>query len=1066
MVEGLGGSDQEALGTLVGEFGWGGLQEGMGNAAATEALPTFSADLDGEAPATDAAVDSPADAVEAPAEAPTPDVEVAEVPESAPLAVEAPEVTAPEDADAEALAAGFEEALAALPATDPGLATSPGAAPSVPLEGGADPAQLTEAAAGALDTASAAQADASAAATDAVDPALVAPAPLSLETTVEVPTADTLDAGLDVTAAADFASLAADPAALAVFDAAQAGAFADTLDAAAAEIDAAASGHTDARGALVADAEGQWTAQLDSLDAERAALQAEGLDAMAAAHDEALAAQVDAVAGLEAELAAEQAHTQATVEAEIAAAEGEAASLYAQAEADAGAELAAAEGQIAAEVDSAAADQDASWWEAGLDAVGDALDTVADAVSAVCDAVMSAVDAILQAALDAASAVIDAACAFVTETVSAFGSFACGAVEDLAEQARAGLEDLTSWVSEGLDAALSAYEAAVATATGLAGAVVSGDWAEAGWLLLEAMAQAAGIPMESLEAVVGQSEELLLLVLEQPEVLLQNAGGALMQGGEQFIGGCPEHFGAGVVEWLSGATKLKLPGSLDLAGLFDLVCQVLGLSKESLKAKATEHFGAEAVTAVETAWSYVEGFLAGGFAGLWAEISADLSGLWDMVVGKLQKFLLETAVSVGLRLLAEAATVVGLGVEALVALWSLIESLQRQMQKLFGVVEGIVGGLTELAMGNLGPAADAVEKTLADLLPVAIDVFAGLAGLGDLGAVVQESVEQIRGQVDAALDGLFERLKEMVSGGEEGEEGEDSDEAPIVETFSMEDEPHTLTLRTVDGLLEVELASTPGLLLNKIRDQIDIEDERIRDAEARRATDEAAQREEAKSKLANLEAKHAPFIGAPAGDEEMERAFAVEIATELVSLGRKYGIADLGTWVGMDFEEVRQDTTIYEILTELNQELLDRRADYLAEEEGEVVAEGDEEEAQETLEKFDRAMAEVGSLYGGACAATTYDGNVFAFLGPRFFVDHQANYIFPDDQVGDDHVGLDGRVYISRTRPDTDLPVGEQWKQIEGDGTRKNLVKKYSYLDHPLTMDNIKKTQIVGSNLA
>jgi len=67
-------------------------------------------------------------------------------------------------------------------------------------------------------------------------------------------------------------------------------------------------------------------------------------------------------------------------------------------------------------------------------------------------------------------------------------------------------------------------------------------------------------------------------------------------------------------------------------------------------------------------------------------------------------------------------------------------------------VEAVVGCHPRHATGNLHPASDNIEATLAGLLPIFISLAANWLGLGSLPAKVKEIVAECRGRVDKALD--------------------------------------------------------------------------------------------------------------------------------------------------------------------------------------------------------------------------------------------------------------------------------------------------------------------------
>ena len=51
--------------------------------------------------------------------------------------------------------------------------------------------------------------------------------------------------------------------------------------------------------------------------------------------------------------------------------------------------------------------------------------------------------------------------------------------------------------------------------------------------------------------------------------------------------------------------------------------------------------------------------------------------------------------------------------------------------------------LAVIGVGNIGGAANAVEQSLADLVPTAISLLANILGLGGIGAKVREQLQDV-----------------------------------------------------------------------------------------------------------------------------------------------------------------------------------------------------------------------------------------------------------------------------------------------------------------------------------
>ena len=94
----------------------------------------------------------------------------------------------------------------------------------------------------------------------------------------------------------------------------------------------------------------------------------------------------------------------------------------------------------------------------------------------------------------------------------------------------------------------------------------------------------ASIPAEFF-GTFTKIDEVIDDVIADPGVVGRNAVAALGLGFKQFGTNFIGNFTAAFVEWITGAAAIVLPKTFSLAGIFDVVCQVLNLTKAYLRKK-------------------------------------------------------------------------------------------------------------------------------------------------------------------------------------------------------------------------------------------------------------------------------------------------------------------------------------------------------------------------------------------------------------------------------------------------------------------------------------------------
>ena len=744
--------------------------------------------------------------------------------------------------------------MRAVQTNDPAVLTSPGLPPRVPLADATDPARIAEQHATAATAAYAAQAEAQQGVLDGPGPEQAQP--LTMDETVaigelspprvsEIPISEQPQAYL----AMDLPQSVRDS-----FDAQQDAAMRVGAAEAQALIEGAADERDRQRSEAVATAEAEATAESAAADEQQRAGVAEARTTIQQARQETLDAQYAAVADLEVEAQAQRSSDEHAIAERVATDQQQIAQRYDAAERDARHEV--ARGEQAAAQERSAAERTAaeeSWWDRAVNAVRSALAALADAIGAIFDAVRAAVNAILDAAVAFAEALIDAAAHFISDAIAAFGALLSRLVEELlgdifpelaaalntlietavaatrelvaaiAAGLRAVVSAIASVLRAGLNAIISAFESAVQFALAAAQAALSGDWSALARMVLEAVLEVAGIDPERFYQFIGRAEETLQLIIDDPGAFVGHLVRAFLDGVDRFAGNFLSHLQAGIIAWLTGAiggAGITLPERFDLMGVLSIIQQILGLTWDRLRERAVRLIGEQAVAAIEFVASYLQTLLEGGWSALWERIQEDLASLRDMVLDGIKDFLLERIITAAITRLITMFNPLGAIINLIITAYNLFTFLVEQARRLAALVETVVNAIGDIARGVLAPAAERVEQTLANLLPLAIDLLARVLGLGNVGEGVQRVIERVRHVVDRAIDRLIERVRGLFRGG-----GTEDSGTPVAgmagelreQPFLLGSEQHTLRGRITGGRATIEMASgTWGELSQRI----------------------------------------------------------------------------------------------------------------------------------------------------------------------------------------------------------------------------------------------------------
>lgn len=473
---------------------------------------------------------------------------------------------------------------------------------------------------------------------------------------------------------------------------------------------------------------------------------------------------------------------------------------YASTDRDIDAEV--TQGERDADAERVQAERDAanqSWFSRALNWVKEAFQSLVAAIGRIFDAVRSAVGRLLDAVASFAQSLIRAIATFIVSAIQALGSIltalvdtllgsifpelaarlrgyidravnaATAAVNRVADALIAAVNAAIAVLRAALNRLLDALQAAVSIAVMLVQAAITGDWAAVARMVLDAVLRLAGIDPPAFYALIGQAIDALRIIIDDPLGFVSNLIDAALGGFRQFGANFLQHLQAGVIGWLTGALgpiAITIPQTFDLMGVLDIVRQVLGLTYDTLRRKAVTLIGEQNVQRVEFVAGYLRTLIEGGWSALFERIQSDLAGLRDMVLGQLRDFIVTRLITAAVTRLATMFNPVGAIVQLLLAAWNFITFIREQLARIMQVVQTVVQSLSNIAHGVLQPAMDGIERTLAGLIPLAIDLLARLLGLGNVGERVREVIGGVRQTVERAIDGLITRVIGLFRGGD------------------------------------------------------------------------------------------------------------------------------------------------------------------------------------------------------------------------------------------------------------------------------------------------------------
>ena len=298
---------------------------------------------------------------------------------------------------------------------------------------------------------------------------------------------------------------------------------------------------------------------------------------------------------------------------------------------------------------------------------------------------------------------------------------------------------------------------------------------------------------EMLLGVLARAGAVVKQIIMDPIGFLGNLVSGVKQGLQSFVGNIGTHLQNGLVQWLTGtiaAAGITLPEKWDLAGIFQLVMQLLGLGFETLMGKLSQLLGIDMMAIIEPikqiiaiyqsegleglaraglarligeermqallqVWEMVQALIGGSWDKLWGLMMDQLTGLKEMVFGKIESFIAESVIKAGITWIIGLLNPASAFIKACKAIYDIVMFFVERGSQIMSLVNAIIDAIGSIAGGSVGAAASAVEKALATGIPVAIGFLASLLGLGNISEKVQEIVQSARALVDKGINAIL-----------------------------------------------------------------------------------------------------------------------------------------------------------------------------------------------------------------------------------------------------------------------------------------------------------------------
>ncbi|MFT5821029.1 MAG: outer membrane protein OmpA-like peptidoglycan-associated protein [Crocinitomix sp.] len=291
--------------------------------------------------------------------------------------------------------------------------------------------------------------------------------------------------------------------------------------------------------------------------------------------------------------------------------------------------------------------------------------------------------------------------------------------------------------------------------------------------LVEIALRLMGFPFALIGSIISRAQTAFEEIKNDPIGFLKNILKAVKQGFVQFFGNILTHLLKGVGDWLFGQlgdTGITIPTDFSFKSILGLVFEILGITKEKIFEKLKKKVGPERWERIEGmmdkamgVWSFVKDIMERGPIVIWEKIQEKLSGLWEMVISAAKNWIMTKIieqVSVKLLSLLDPTGIMAV-VNSFIAFFKAVQSAIEYMIPMLEMLNSFLGGVVQIAQGNIKPAADLLESTMARGMPILIGFLANQVGLGSIGKKIKEIIGGIQAKVDEGIQWMIDKAWEI-----------------------------------------------------------------------------------------------------------------------------------------------------------------------------------------------------------------------------------------------------------------------------------------------------------------
>ena len=261
-----------------------------------------------------------------------------------------------------------------------------------------------------------------------------------------------------------------------------------------------------------------------------------------------------------------------------------------------------------------------------------------------------------------------------------------------------------------------------------------------------------GYSLSEIEGIINKGVAVLKAIFTKPIQFVKNLMNAAITGFKNFGANFLKHLKDALFEWLTGSLEgLKLPTTWDFKGIVGIALQMIGISYQNIRRHMVAVMGEPVVAGLEKTFTLVKTLITEGPMAAWEQLKDMAAEMRDAFVEAVKDFIkvkiIEQAITWVVSLFIPGAGIV----KAVIGIYDTVVFFIQKAKQIAKMIADFLGSIGDIAAGNIGAAAGAMERGLARGLSLVIGFLAALLRLSGITAKIRDAIQKIRDKVDAVL---------------------------------------------------------------------------------------------------------------------------------------------------------------------------------------------------------------------------------------------------------------------------------------------------------------------------